>query len=520
VVSLTGGAPDRTPPKVLSSVPEQNTTNFKDKIIVLQFDEYIQMLDAANELMISPRLKELPELVVKGKKLFVDFTGKSLQPNTTYHLSFGKSIADMNERNILEGYEFTFSTGAHIDSLSLSGEILQAEDNMPAADQMVGLYAIKDASDSLPYKTEPLYICKGSASGKFQFSHLPADNYLVFAIGDKNKNYVYDGDQERIAFYSDTLKLQHDSTIALKAFKEAPSRTFITKSFSPNYGRALVILNKPTSIKIKALQKENISNLQIESSKAEEDTVVMYYKNVRDTLALVAELPNSTGADTLFIKLPTVKKRSVQNPDLIVTSTVPSKTDCAILKFNTWMDTSSASTQKMKWYVKKDSNAVVSKVLGHWLNTREYQIHQSLQPGTQYSIALESGAFSDLNHNSQDSIVLSFKTKSTADFGKLTLKILFKIKQQYQIELINESGKVIAQRSVFFSLSSSNVASLEFSDIQPGIYKVRIIYDTNANGKWDGGNLLKRVQPEKISMLSKQIKVISDWELEENLEEK
>jgi hypothetical protein len=49
---------------------------------------------------------------------------------------------------------------------------------------------------------------------------------------------------------------------------------------------------------------------------------------------------------------------------------------------------------------------------------------------------------------------------------------------------------------------------------------VRIIYDTNANGKWDGGNLLKRVQPEKISMLSKQIKVISDWELEENLEEK
>ena len=520
VVQLTGGAPDRTPPKVLSSVPEQNSVNFKDQIITIQFDEYIQVLDVANELLISPRLKELPEVTAKGKKLQIDFTGKELQVNTTYHLSFGKSIADMNERNILEGYEFTFSTGSIIDSLRLSGSVLQAEDNLAAADQIIGLYAAGDASDSLPFKKEPNYICKSSKDGRFSFSHLPANNYLVFAIGDKNKNVLYDGEQERVAFYSGSLQLSHDSAIQLRSFKEPIAKTFIVKTTSPNYGRAWVILNKPSTVVLKPIFKNESANLQFLSPKLEEDTLVVFYKNLIDTLALSATMPENKGVDTVYIKLPTPRKRSVQVPELVFSSQVPNKTDRLVLRFNTWMDTLATLTQKMKWYEKKDSTKIESKLSGHWLNAWEYQINQSLQPGANYFLTLESGAFSDLNGNLQDSVPLSFKTKSAADFGKLSLKIRFNIKQDYQIELINELGKVVAERHVFFPLSSSNVASLEFSDLQPNTYKVRIIYDTNANGKWDSGNLLKRVQPEKISMLSKQIKVISDWELEEFLEEK
>jgi hypothetical protein len=50
-----------------------------------------------------------------------------------------------------------------------------------------------------------------------------------------------------------------------------------------------------------------------------------------------------------------------------------------------------------------------------------------------------------------------------------------------------------------------------------GTYQVRIILDDNANGKWDTGNVLKRIQPELVEINSKLLKVIADWEIEEDI---
>ena len=51
-----------------------------------------------------------------------------------------------------------------------------------------------------------------------------------------------------------------------------------------------------------------------------------------------------------------------------------------------------------------------------------------------------------------------------------------------------------------------------FNYIEPGKYRFRVIYDKNNNGVYDTGNLLKKIQAEKI-INSKEITTRSNFEL-------
>lgn len=517
---LTGGERDRIPPKLINAEPALAATHFSANIITLQFDEYIQLNNPAKEIVITPRLEKQPEIITKGKKLSIDFSLLRLKPNTTYQINFGNSIADMNERNTLANFIYVFSTGDHIDSLKLSGQILQAEDNAPANPMLLAIYPNEEALDSLPYKKEPTYYCTANSEGFFEMKHLPQGSYQVFAIEDKNNNRLYDGNLERIAFYTGALDLQSDSTLLLHAFKEPVPNTFVSKSFSPNYGRALIILNQTSDWKIKALHPNDQKKISVDKTNIPEDTIVVFYHQFVDTLPLLLQIAGRSEADTLYLKVPPIRKRALAVPHLTLPSSFPKPNDRPIIRFDTWLDTAKTNYSKMIWKSDLDTTERHIQLKAHWLNVHQLQLHVPLTAARSYSLHLDSSVFVDQNGNRPDSLTLSEKTKSQKDFGKLFLKIRFKSKQQYIVELLNEQGKKVSEQTIFFSLSSSNVASLEFTELPPGSYKIRIVYDSNSNGKWDAGNFLKREQPEKISILSKQIKVISDWELEEELDEK
>src|SRR5688572_5698463 len=155
VGTLTGGKRDATPPKLLLAVPELKTTNFNSDLIVLKFDEFIQVRDLANQLVISPKLTTKPEIEVDDKKLSIKLNKSELQPNTTYRFYFGKAICDMHEGNPLVNFTYLFSTGASIDSLTIKGEVSSAFLAQKEKDVVVGLYFNKNLSDSFPYKFTP-----------------------------------------------------------------------------------------------------------------------------------------------------------------------------------------------------------------------------------------------------------------------------------------------------------------------------------------------------------------------------
>jgi hypothetical protein len=159
-------------------------------------------------------------------------------------------------------------------------------------------------------------------------------------------------------------------------------------------------------------------------------------------------------------------------------------------------------------------------VTGHWQSVDKFEIHNPLSAATNYTLEADSGAFADQMRTRSVAFNLVYKTKSVLDFGKLKLKIKFKTKQSYLVEVLNERQQIVESRRIALSLSGSNATILEFPMLPPGTFQVRIVYDDNQNGKWDSGNLLKRIQAEKISILPKQVKVIPDWELEEEIIEK
>ena len=130
----------------------------------------------------------------------------SLLPNTTYKLAFGNAITDINESNVLQNFEYIFSTGTAIDSLKLSGQVNYAFDKNAASQILVGLYNV-NSKDSVVFKDKPLYICKTNDAGIFKFNYLPNSSYKIVAIKDDNKNLLYDGSEEQIAFLNDFVNL-------------------------------------------------------------------------------------------------------------------------------------------------------------------------------------------------------------------------------------------------------------------------------------------------------------------------
>jgi hypothetical protein len=157
VVSPTGGPKDTIAPIMVNSQPKLNATNFKGNEIFFEFNEYIQLKDFQQKLIVSPPLNQSPFVKTKGKKIILETTD-TLKENTTYTVYLGDAISDINEGNPINSFEFAFSTGDMIDTLTLKGSVVNSFTQKPVEGALLMLY--DSFSDSLPYKELPKHIAK------------------------------------------------------------------------------------------------------------------------------------------------------------------------------------------------------------------------------------------------------------------------------------------------------------------------------------------------------------------------
>ena len=518
VVNLSGGKKDLSPPKLIEAIPNNNSVLFDSETISIKFDEFIKLNDLNNQLIICPKIKTNPEISVLGKELLIRLKKEELLPNTTYRFYFGSSIIDMHEGNPLLNFEYVFSTGTILDSIKISGKALNAFNNKPIAKISIGLYEKKNFNDSIPFNNSPVYLTKTNEEGLFVLPKLPSKSFIAIAFLDKNKNNQVDGEIEKRGFLDQPLNLLRDTNLIFKVFDEIPSKSFVKKIISPYYGFTQIILNQKTLVNIKPLLAINAKNIFEINLKNEKDTVSIYYKNLTDTLKLVLSYKNLIKTDTLIISLPKENnKKKLKSFETNLYSNILKLNDVLKICFLNWMDTNKVDLNKIKWESKEDSLINYSSIKGKWINPFQYQISSKLKPGTNYKLKFDTLAFFDLIGNTNDSIRLNFKTQNKLDFGKVSLKILFNKKQNHIIQLIDEKENIIKEQSVSLSLSSSNSKTIDFIDVEPANYFLKIIYDTNENKKWDTGNFILKHQPEKVYIHSKQLKVVSDWEIEEDI---
>lgn len=196
-----GGPKDTTPPRVVAEDPVSFSLNFDKKRVNIYFDEFVQLKDQNEKFIISPPFKKKPKVRLKGKYIQVELPD-TLKPNTTYSLDFADAIVDNNESNPLGFYRYVFSTGGVIDTLELSGQVVNAESNEPMMNISVQLYS--DLSDSIPLRQLPDYVARTDSSGFFRVTNIRDTAYRVVALEDADRNYLYTPEAEMFA-YLDTV---------------------------------------------------------------------------------------------------------------------------------------------------------------------------------------------------------------------------------------------------------------------------------------------------------------------------
>lgn len=197
IIPPSGGPRDTIPPVLLKSTPPDSTRNFTGKHISMTFDEYIDVQNPRESMIVSPVVKNFPDISFRLNTLSIRLRD-SLEPNTTYSLNFGNALRDYNEGNILKNFTYIFSTGNRIDSLGLQGKVILAETGKIDSTLIVALY--KNDADTAVIKERPRYIARLDGKGQFSFKNLPAGTFYLYAYKDGGGSLRFTDTTQLFAF--------------------------------------------------------------------------------------------------------------------------------------------------------------------------------------------------------------------------------------------------------------------------------------------------------------------------------
>ena len=284
-----GGWYDETPPRILHCSPADRATHVTSKKVNIYFDEFIKVADATQNVIISPPQQELPEIKVKGKKVVVELMD-SLKANTTYTIDFSDAITDYNEDNPLGNYTYTFSTGEQIDTMEISGCVIDASNLEPVKSILVGLY--NEMDDSV-FRTKPLMrVARTDASGHFTIKGVAPGAYRVYALQDADNNYMFSQKSEMIAFSHDIFTPSVTSAIRQDTiWRDA---LHIDSISQVSYQRFL-----PDDIVLLAFQEEQTGRYLIKTERKDADRINIFFSYGSDKLPIIQGL--NFQADDAFL---------------------------------------------------------------------------------------------------------------------------------------------------------------------------------------------------------------------------
>lgn len=504
--SPTGGIKDIIPPQILRTIPENYSLNFEADEIRIYFDEYVKFKDLNKQLIISPPMNNTPEITPLGlpQKYVSIKILDTLKPNTTYAINFGTSIVDNNEGNPLSYFRYVFSTGNVLDSLSLKGYVKDALERKTDDFVSVMLYEIDSAyTDSLVFKAKPRYVTNTLDSvTEFNIQNIKAGTYQLIALKEENQNFTYQPRTDKIGFIKQLVSLPKDTSTnhELQLFKRELDNQLLRPFVVSSNKIGLGFEGNPNldSLTIEPFGKK-IEKHKLTKS-ADSDTIFYWFKSEKLIDSLEFQVPVKNGNKSYVIRT-----REIDNDSLKISSK-PS----GVINFNEQFEIVSNNplteidSNKFS-LIDKDSIDVDFKIIEDHFNSN-LKIALNLDQSQRYSLRLLPGALTDFFGEQNDTLNFSIRTKTFDDYGSARINV-FNTKYPIIVQLTNESG------DVKFSKYLTQSDPIDFNAIDPGVYYLRVIQDTNANGKWDSGHFINKKQPEKVSYFSDKLEVRAGWEL-------
>ena len=528
VVSPTGGPKDVIPPVVLQSVPENQSTNFQDKEIHITFDEYVVLNNPNSNIFISPPLDKNPEYKLSGKSLIIKFK-ESLKPDVTYSINFGEAIKDLHEGNIFKDYSFVFSTGENIDTLTLEGKVLQSVDHQPSADYYVMLYCDDNDSisiDSLPYFKKPYYATKSDKEGKFKFSGLKENDYLVFALKDENSNFKFDLPNENIAFldslvrpiYNDSVGVKKIEPLVLYSFLEEDTVQKLFKKEIVEEGLLRFAFNRPAqNVKIEVLETLSDTFSIYPTYSVNYDTINWYFTPNKDSLSF-AIIYDTLINDTTVLSLKPRKTIGKKSKTETVSKSLDIKTNIIGGKLKPEQDfivtfkepVTDVIMRDTTWYIVGKDTIIndlhFTKIDSFGL---KYKLDKDLVPEKSYKIIIPDSVFYSFKGVTNDTTIFNFKVPSLSEFGNIFVKIeVPEDVPQIIVELLDDRDKFVERQII------TSTEKVVFKNLSPKKYKLKVTLDRDANGRWSPGNFGKKQLPEEVYYHKDIFDVKANWDID------
>lgn len=538
IVTPVGGPKDTTPPKIVKESPANHTTMFNSKSIKITFDEFVVLNNPNQTVIVSPPLKENPELSISGKSVIIKLPD-SLRSNTTYSIALSETIKDFTEGNPLPIYTYVFSTGSHIDSFMLSGTMKDAVSLGVAKNVSVMLY--EQDIDSLPLSVRPTYLTKTNGNGKFTFNNIKPGSYKIFALNDINNNLIYDLPTESIAFLADLVEAwptpatdtteenkksnrgrqtsDDEQEVRLSLFTERDSNQVLSKYLNTTENLyAFPYKTDFKSFSARHLGGQELSYFQLISNS--QDSVYWYLKEALtdttwyeftvdehhlDTVKITPFKKNAKGAgsrrktnEKSALSVSLSNKENIYQPLTLNFSypVKPGQFDITIYKL-----------------LKSGNDTIVKTVQIPDTFVRSIPIDYKFEEKLPYSVFIRDSVIWGYNGLTNDTVNVRFTTKTEKDYGNLLINYSIADPScQYIVFLQNNKGNTIQQHII------SAKQSVTYAHLDPGSYKIKVIKDRNNNGRWDTGNYELKIQPEEIFFFDKPINIRGYWDIEEDFE--
>ena len=569
-----GGWYDETPPRILSATPADKSVNVSSKKIYINFDEYIQIENAQEKVIVSPPQMEQPDIKSQGKRIVVHLRD-TLKPDITYTVDFSDAITDITENNPLGNYTYSFSTGAAIDTMEVAGYVVDAQNLEPVKGILVGLYA--NLADSA-FTTLPMTrVARTDARGRFVIKGVAEGSYRVYALEDADGNFLYNQKSEMMAFDTtivvptfkqdirqDTIwrdSLHIDSIIqvgythflpddlVLRAFTTTLTDRYLVKTDRSQPDRFTLFFSYGDSLlpQVRGLNFDATHSLLPEVSERR-DTVTYWLRDTalvcQDTLRmeLQYQMTDSTGVltlqtDTLELLAKTpyaqrvkdkqkkreewqkaqdkAKKRGKPYLEVMPAEALEVKYESVSqtdpdrnIRFTLGAPVAHIDTSLIHLYAKVDTVWYQSRFKLREVEDqpRTYEIVGEWRPDREYSLEVDSIAFTDIYGRVSVSKKIGFKVHSLDDYGSLFVNIAGMEGRSVICQLLNMQDAPVKE-------ITTTTGTAEFFYVKPDTYYLRMIVDANGNGRWDTGDYSTMQQPDEVYYYPEEIVCKAKWDI-------
>lgn len=547
-IALTGGPKDTIPPTLIHSIPINQSLQFNDKTIFMEFDERIKTDNIKDQLIITPLTESEYEYTIKKNTLKLEFEEPFID-STTYTFNFRESIQDITESNPSEDNKLTFSTGDYIDSMSIEGYVKDLLTYDTLEKVIVGLYRINDTINV--FNGSPYYFTEVNDEGYYLIENIKNGKYLLYAFKDDNKNLELESNRELYAFTKDTIVLdtgmiQKNLDLIRLDLTEFKMMTAIAsgKYFEINFNKYLVDYDvQPINNK-----HEFISN------KAKENKSIRFYNNFSDQDSLeitftAIDSINTKIQDTVYVKF----SESRRNPEEFRMSINPKSNapikqafhgeltfnkpiisyslDSFYIRYDTTI-INYISDSTFEWSKFKDKlsfDVTIDRAMADTIEIRKKRLTEAIKdsiantesqsqekkqisskdkkkaPKINQGLQLYIGeaTFISADHDTISSIGFNYSFVELTNFGTQDIKVESDYKG-YTIQLLKENFELIDE--------VSNNPEFSFNLIEPGKYKIRVLIDANNDGQWSPGNMLEQIEPEPVYLYPELLVIRADWQ--------